>query len=382
MKILVAPNAFKGALTAPQVADAIARGLGRSGLDCTVERMPIADGGDDTLEVLVGQGGTAHTLAVEDPLGRPIDAEWGLLADGQTAVVEMARASGLKLLRDEERNPLLTSTYGSGQLIRAAVEAGARRIIVGVGGSATVDGGAGCMQALGIRLLDAAGQDLPRGGGALDRLACIDTKDVPPALRHRRVKVEVACDVDNPTLGPRGAAAVFGPQKGATTAQVDRLEANLRHFFTVVADQLGADVRDLPGGGAAGAFSAGLMAFLGAELASGIDLVLDALHFEERLSGVDLVITGEGRMDSQTLGGKGPFGLAVVARARGIPTIAIVGGIGDGEDALLDTLVAIMPIAPGPITLEESLANAAALIEQTAVRVGRLLALGGGQSSG
>ncbi len=377
MKILVAPNAFKGALSAPEAAACIAHGLAGSGLDCTLDLMPIADGGDDTLDVLVAQGGETHSLTVEGPLGRPVEAAWGLLADGQTAIVEMARASGLKLLAEAERDPLRASTYGSGQLIAAAVAAGARRIIVGVGGSATVDGGAGCLQALGVRLLDAAGDETGRGGGALADVRRIDVSRLLEPLRDGSVRVQVACDVDNPTLGPRGAAAIFGPQKGATPEMVEQLEANLRHFFTLVAGQVGVDVRDLPGGGAAGAFSAGLKAFLGAELRSGIDLVLEALHFEERLAGVDLVITGEGRMDSQTLGGKGPFGLAQAARRHGIPTVALVGSIGDGEDALLDAFAAVVPIAPGPIALAEALADGADLLERAARRVGRLLALSG-----
>ena len=378
MKILVAPNAFKEALTALEAADCIVRGLRRSGLDCVIDSMPIADGGDDTMDVLVAQGGEIREVTVDDPLGRPVRAAWGLLVDGQTAIVEMARASGLRLLREDERDPLRASTYGTGQLIAAAVEAGARRIIVGVGGSATVDGGSGCVSALGVRLLGAAGREVPRGGGALGEVRRIDTRGLLAPLRTGAVKVLVACDVDNPTLGPHGAAAVFGPQKGATPAQVELLEANLRHFFTLVAEQEGVDVRELPGGGAAGALSAGLAAFLGAELRSGIDLVLEALDFQRRLDDVDLVITGEGRMDRQTLSGKGPLGLAVAARDRGIPTVALVGGIGDGEDELMAAgLAAIVPIAPGPLTLELSMINAARLLERAAVRVGKLLQVGG-----
>jgi glycerate kinase len=377
MKILVAPNAFKGALSAPEAAACIARGLGRSGLDCELDLMPIADGGDDTMDVLVAQGGERREVTVDGPLRLPIRSAWGLLADGETAVVEMARASGLKLIAAQERNPLLTSTYGTGQLIAAAVAAGARRIIVGVGGSATVDGGAGCMQALGVRLLNADGHEVPRGGGALADIRRIDASGLLTPLREGGVEVLVACDVDNPTLGPNGAAAIFGPQKGATSEQVEVLEANLRHFFTLVAEQIDVDVREMTGGGAAGALSAGLAAFLGAELRSGIDLVLDALRFEDRLGGVDLVITGEGRMDSQTLGGKGPFGLAMAALDRGIPTVALAGSVGDGEEALMSAgLVAVLPIAPGPVTLQRSMAEAEALLESTAVRLGRLLQLG------
>ncbi len=378
MRILVAPNAFKEALTASQAAAVITQGLQRSGLACEIDRMPIADGGDDTMDVLVAQGGQVHEMTVDGPLGEPVQAAWAMLDDGQTAVVEMARASGLKLLDESQRDPLRASTYGTGQLIRAVVEAGATRVIVGVGGSATVDGGAGCVSALGVRLLGEDGRAVARGGGQLAQIRRIDSRGLIAPLRTGAVRVMVACDVDNPTLGPDGAAAVFGPQKGASPAQVDQLEDGLRRFFTLVVDHLDKDVRDLPGGGAAGALSAGLVAFLGAELHSGIDLVLDALDFQRRLDGVDLVITGEGRMDRQTLGGKGPFGLAMAARERGIPTVALVGGIGDGEDALMDAgLVAIIPIAPGPLALELALVNAEDLLERAAVRVGRLLQLGG-----
>lgn len=376
VKILVAPNAFKGALSAPEAAQCIERGLVRSGLACDITLMPIADGGDDTMDVLIAQGGRAQAVTVDGPLRRPVQAAWGMLADGETAIVEMARASGLKLLKSDERNALATSTYGTGQLIACAVASGAKRIIVGVGGSATVDGGAGCMQALGVRFLDSDGQDIPRGGGNLSKLARIDTGGLLTPLRNGQVEVLVACDVENPTLGRNGAAAVFGPQKGATPDQVDVLEDNLRHFFTLVAEQMGVDVRTLPGGGAAGALSGGLAAFLGAELKSGIDLVLDALQFEKQLDGVDLVITGEGRMDSQTLSGKGPFGLAQVAQAHGVPTLALVGSIGDGEDALHETLAAVVPVAPGPISLADALADAPLLLERAALRVGRVIRLG------
>lgn len=379
MKILIAPNAFKGSLSAVDAAGCIARGLARSGLGCAVDLMPIADGGDDTLAVLMAagaaQGAGAHQAMVEGPLGEPVQATWGMLSDGQTAVVEMARASGLKLLQPAERDPLRASTFGTGQLIAAAVEAGARRIIVGVGGSATVDGGAGCMQALGVRLLDAQGNEAPRGGGALGCVQRIDVSGLLPALRG--VAIQVACDVTNPTLGPNGAAAVFGPQKGATPEQVALLENNLRHFFTLAAEQVGVDVRDLPRGGAAGALSAGLAAFLGAELCSGIDLVLDALGAERRLDGVDLVITGEGRLDAQTLGGKGPVGIARAAQTRGIPVIALAGSIGDDEAALHAAgFDAILSIVPGVISLDEAMTRAADLLERAGERVGRLLRLG------
>jgi len=375
MKILVAPNAFKGALSAGRAAECIARGLRRSGLDCQVEVMPIADGGDDTLEALVAAGGQVRMVQVQDPLGRPIEAELGLLADGQTAVVEMARASGLKLLRPEERDPMRTSTFGTGQLIAAAVDQGARSVIVGVGGSATVDGGSGCATALGVKLLDKDGRPVPPGGGGLGLVRRIDAGGLHPGLD--RVKILVACDVDNPTLGPRGAAAIFGPQKGASPEQVKELEAGLSHFYGLVAESLGVDVRQTPRAGAAGALAAGLRAFFGAELRSGIELVLERLDCRRRLQGIDLVVTGEGRVDSQTLGDKGPIGLAREAGKQGVPVIALAGGIGDGEDELAAAgLEAVLSIVPGPLSLEEAMAGAAELAEKAGVRLGRLLRLG------
>lgn len=374
MRIVIAAGAFKHSLSANDAAEAAARGLRRSGLAADLVLLPIADGGNGTLAAALSNGGQRVPLTVRDPLGRPIAAAFGLV--GATAVIEMALASGLELLRPDELDPLRASTFGTGQLLQAALDAGARRVIVGVGGSATVDGGAGCLQALGVRLLDAAGQDVAPGGGSLHRIHRIDASGLDP--RWREVEVIVASDVDNPTLGAEGAAAVFGPQKGATPAQVDQLEANLRHFFTLTAEQIGVDVRAARGGGAAGALSAGLLAFLGGRIESGIDLILDLRGFDDLLKQADLVITSEGRMDAQTVHGKGPIGVARRAGARGVATVALVGGL-DVDDALLHEagLWAALPIVDQPLPLAAALERADALVERAALRLGYLLQISG-----
>lgn len=377
VKILIAPGAFKNSLSAAETARVIGVGLQRSGLALQLHYVPIADGGNGTLDAFLASGGARFERVVRGPLGAPVTAAWGLLADGETAVVEMALASGLELLTPETLDPLRATTYGTGELLRASLDGGAKRVIVGMGGSATVDGGAGCLQALGVRLLDAAGREVGPGGGGLADVATIDVSGLDP--RWREVDVVIASDVQNPTLGPDGAAAVFGPQKGATPDDVDVLECNLHHFFTVVADTLGVDVRATVGGGAAGAFSAGLMAFLGGRIVSGIDLVLDHGGFDAHLRDADLVITGEGQMDTQTVQGKGPIGVARRALAAGVPTVALVGGL-RADDALLHEagLAAVLPIVTHPMSLDEAIADAAALVEQAALRLAYVLAVGRG----
>lgn len=372
MRIIVAPGAFKNSLTANEVAAAIESGIARSGLDSQVLIAPIADGGNGTLDAFLSGGGKRVPVTVDDPLGRPVEAAYGMLPDGETAVVEMALASGLELVQNWQLNPLVTSTYGTGQLMQAALEAGAKRIIVGMGGSATVDGGAGCLQALGVHLFDAYGEEIGRGGGNLDNIFVIDPQGLDP--RWQNVEVLIASDVDNPTLGEQGAAAIFGPQKGATPQQVRQLESNLTHFFTLVNDQLGVDVRTVEGGGAAGAFSAGLMAFLNARIESGIDLILEHSGFADALDEADLVITGEGQMDAQTIHGKGPIGVARLAQQHGVPTIAIVGGLDVRDDILHDAgIQAVIPITTGPMTLDEAIDHAAELVERAALRLGYVL---------
>jgi glycerate kinase len=375
--ILIAPGAFKHSLSASQAADAIQRGLARSGLDFEARLCPIADGGNGTLDAFLARGGQRISVTVEGPLGEPVDAAFGWFEgapDGPTAVIEMALASGLELIPRDRLDAARASTYGTGQLMRAALDMGAARIIVGLGGSATTDGGAGCLQALGARLLDSEGQPLARGGGALGRLAQFDAGALDP--RWRAVELLIATDVDHPALGPRGAAAVFGPQKGATPEHVTLLEANLSHFFACVKAQLGRDVRETPGGGAAGALAAGLMAALGGQIRPGVDLILAHHDFEALLDGADLLVTGEGRIDAQTLGGKGPLGAARAAARRGVPSVALVGGL-EGDDAPFHDagVHVVLPIVTGPMTLDEALRHADELLERAALRLGYLLQL-------
>lgn len=375
MRIIVAPGAFKNSLTAQEAAAAVARGLEQSGLDADLTLLPVADGGNGTLDAMLAGGGERRSQVVSGPLGAPVQADWGLLPDGKTAVVEMALASGMELLAPEELDPLRAGTYGTGQLLAAALEAGATRVILGLGGSATVDGGAGCLQALGVQLLDAQGEEIGPGGAQLGRVTRVDAGGMDP--RWRDTALLLASDVDNPTLGEQGAAAVFGPQKGADAQQVETLEAQLTHFFTLIHEQTGRDLRQTPGGGAAGAFAAGMMAFLDAELQAGIDLVLAHSGFEAALAEADLVITGEGQMDEQTVRGKGPIGVARMARAQGVPTVALVGGLA-AHDAELHAagMQAVLPITPRPMPLDGALAEASQLLERAALRLGYLLQIG------
>jgi len=334
MKIIVAPNSFKGSLSATQAANAIANGVREVFPDAEVVEIPVADGGEGTVEALVSaHHGTYEWLNVEGPLGDPVLASYGLIDGGKTAVAELASASGYVLVSPAMRDPRKTSTYGFGQLLEAARKSGARSVIAGIGNSATNDGGVGMAQALGYRFLDAAGVDLPRGGAALLRLERIDDSKLNPGWRS--VQVRVACDVTNPLTGPEGASAVYGPQKGADPATVRLLDQALGRLAQVIEHQYGKRVADIPGAGAAGGTGAGLMAFLDAKLVSGAALVVDASGFDEALPGAQLVITGEGRADGQTAYGKAPGEVARRAQAAGIPTVLIAGTKGAGWEALL-----------------------------------------------
>lgn len=333
-RVLIAPQSFKGSADAVAVAAAIARGVKRVWPDAATIEMPLADGGEGTVRALVhaSRGDLRHTR-VHDPLLREIDAEWGVLGDRTTAVVEMAAANGLPLLREEERDPRRTSTRGTGELILAAAASGAHRIVIGIGGSATNDGGAGMARAFGYRFFDAGGQELPEGGAALARLTRIDGQTDPRLVRP---SIDVACDVRNPLLGAEGASAVFGPQKGATPDMVRELDAALTRYADVVERFVGRNVRDVPGAGAAGGLGAGLVAFLDARLVSGAQLVLDALGFDKRLDGASLVITGEGRIDGQSAYGKLTQAVTAAAGRRGVPVVAVAGMLGEGHEAMRD----------------------------------------------
>jgi len=374
VKILLAPNAFKHSLTQAQVAHAIAAGLRRSGLDADLHLIPLADGGNGTLDAFLADGGRRIEVETVDPIGRSITAAFGLLADEDTAVIEMALASGLELLRQDELAPLQASTYGTGVLMRAALDYGVKRIIIGMGGSATTDGGSGCLRALGVRFLDQNAQELAPGGAGLRHLQLIDQSRLDKRLQN--VEIIIASDVENPTLGAQGAAAVYAPQKGATPDDVQVLEAGLRRLFDLVDAQLGVDVRTVPGGGAAGAFSAGLMAFLGGHIESGVDLILDHHHFDALLHDAELVVTGEGRVDTQTLSGKGPVGIARRAAAQGVRTIILAGSLDVDDEQLHEAgFWSALPITPRPMPLNDALQHAAHYIENTALRLGYLLQL-------
>lgn len=326
MRVLVSPDKFRGTLTAVDAARAIGEGWRRAFPGAVIDEVPLADGGEGTLDVLVAAlGGRHERVAVTGPLGEPVEAEFGLVpvAGGPAGIVEMARASGLALVPEARRDPKLTTTRGTGELMLAACRAGARRLIVCVGGSATNDAGAGMAQALGIRLLDARGLDLGPGGAPLRGLARVDVGGLDPAVRG--VAVEVASDVDNPLVGPDGASAVYGPQKGASPEDVVTLERALERFAEVVKSGLGADVASMPGAGAAGGIGASLVAFLGATFRSGVELVMEAAGFGERLHGADLVVTGEGTLDEQSLRGKVAGGVLAAAAAAGVPAVVLCG---------------------------------------------------------
>lgn len=372
MNILIAPGAFKHSLSANQAAAAIQSGLQQALPDATFTLLPIADGGNGTLDAWLAQGGERITTTVNDPLMRPIQADYGILPDGTTAIIEMALASGIELITTAERNPMETTTFGTGELLQHALDNGATRFIIGMGGSATVDGGSGALRALGIKLLDKNGAEVPHGAGGLSDVVTIDASGL--SAKWAECEIIIASDVENLLLGDTGAAAVFGPQKGASPDDIPELEANLSHFFTLIAEQHGRDMREVIGGGAAGGLSSGLMAFLGGRITSGIDLLLEHNHFTERLKTAQVVITGEGQMDEQTVYGKGPIGVARLAREYGVPTIALVGGL-DVHDSVLHEagIQAALSIVDKPLSLASALANASDLLERAALRVGYLL---------
>jgi glycerate kinase len=376
VKIVVAPDSYKGSLTALAVAEAIERGARAVWPDAEVVKVPIADGGEGTVDALVvATGGRVEQRTVRGPLGEPVSARWGLLGGGEAAVIEMAAASGLPLVPRDRRDPRVTTTYGTGELVRAALDAGVRRLVVGIGGSATNDGGAGFARALGVRFLDAAGAELPEGGAALARLARVDLAGLDPRLAG--VDLEVACDVDNPLTGPRGASAVYGPQKGATPEVVRELDAALGRYAEVARAATGRDVAGRPGAGAAGGLGAGLLFFTPARLRPGVEIVLETTGFDAIARGADLVITGEGRTDFQTAMGKAPVGVAAAAKRHGVPVVCLAGGLGPGaDDVLAHGIDALLGTPAGPMSLEEALAGGAALVEAAAARLCRLVKVG------
>ncbi|MED4988302.1 glycerate kinase [Geobacillus sp. NFOSA3] len=376
MKVIIAPDSFKESLSALEVANAIEKGFRDIFPEAEYVKIPMADGGEGTVQSLVdATGGRIVKTEVTGPLGDRVQAFFGMLGDGKTAVIEMAAASGLHLVPSEKRNPLVTTTRGTGELILAALDEGAEHIIIGIGGSATNDGGAGMIQALGGRLLDRHGQEIGPGGGSLSELADIDLSGLDQRLKC--VKIEVACDVDNPLTGPKGASAIFGPQKGATPEMVATLDKNLHHYADVIERVLGKQVKDIPGAGAAGGLGAGLLAFLEAELKRGVEIVLETVNFHERIQGASLVITGEGRIDGQTIFGKTPIGVAKAAKRYNIPVIAIAGSVSDDSDVVRSHGIdALYSIVPGIIPLEKALANARYYVTQTARNIAAVYKIG------
>jgi glycerate kinase len=375
MKIVIAPDSFKGSLSAMEVAEAIAAGARVVFPESEIVNVPMADGGEGTVDVLVSNtGGQLISHRVTNPLGKKVTAAFGLLGDQETAIIEMAAASGLQYVSKESANPAVTTTYGTGELILAALDAGTKTVIIGLGGSATNDGGAGMAQALGYRLLDAEHKELPWGGVALKRLAQIDDSRVDQ--RVKTVKIIVASDVTNPLIGPTGASVVFGPQKGATPELVAELDEALAHYAMVLAEILGKDVAKTPGAGAAGGLGAGLLAFTPAKITSGVDIVMDVIGLAEKVKDADVVVIGEGSLDSQTPFGKAPSGVTRLVRqvAPSAKIIGLAGNVITDATPLYDMGVdSVFSVVPGVESLEKAISDASANITGTSINVFRPL---------
>ncbi|MQU61770.1 glycerate kinase [Pseudomonas sp. FSL R10-1350] len=375
MKIVIAPDSFKDSLSAEKVADAIAAGFSDVLPDAQLITRPMADGGEGTVDAIVAAGnGQLRRNRVQGPLGAAVEANWGWLPDRRTAIIEMAEASGLQLVARNERDACISSTFGTGELIKAALDAGAQRIILAIGGSATNDAGAGALQALGLGLFDAQDQPLAHGGLALANVTRIDLTGLDPRLND--VRFEIAADVNNPLCGEHGASAIFGPQKGASPEQVRLLDQALGHFADHCARILPKDVRDEPGSGAAGGLGFAAKAFFGAQFRAGVEVVAELVGLSEAVKGADLVITGEGRFDAQTLRGKTPFGVARIAQAHGVPVVVLAGTLGEGYQALYaHGIHAAFALTNGPMSLEDACAQAAQLLTDRARDIARLLTL-------
>ncbi len=376
MKVVIAPQYFKESRSGMQVARAMERGVKNALRHASCVLVPVADGGDGTLETLIDQsGGLIVRSVVSGPLGGEVTAMWGSMGDKATAVIEMAQSSGLALLKPNERDPRLTTTRGVGELFKHALDSGHRKFIVGIGGSATNDGGAGFAQALGVRLLDEGDQELEQGGAALGNLHRIDMSGIDERLSE--ITVDVACDVNNPLCGTEGASAIFGPQKGAMPEVVRELDGALAHFARIIERDVKVSVAEQPGSGAAGGLGAGLMAFTAANLRSGSDIVLDVVKMEDHLIDADVVIVGEGRFDKSTVFDKAPAAVARLARKKGIPVIGIAGSLGEGYEKLHEEgISAMFSIVRRPTTLEEAMAQTDALVASATEEVFRAFALG------
>lgn len=372
MKIVIAPDSYKGSLSALEVANNIEKGIRRIFNNLTIEKIPMADGGEGTVQSLVDStNGKIVNVIVKGPLGKDVTAFYGILGDAKTAIIEMAAASGLPLIPKEEKNPLITTSYGTGQLIKDALDKDCKNIIIGLGGSATNDGGVGAAKALGVKFLDKEGNNIGEGGGAVDKLNSIDISNIDPRIKD--CNITAACDVDNPLCGPKGASHVFGPQKGADSSMIEFLDKNLSHYAEIIKRDLSIDIINTPGSGAAGGLGAGIMAFLNASMKRGIDIVIELTDLEQKIKDADLVFTGEGMIDFQTAFGKAPFGVAKIAKKYDIPVIAIAGGIGkDAETLYSKGFDSIFSIVDGPMTLDNAIENSSILIERTAERIARV----------
>ena len=373
MKFVLAPDSFKESMTAKEAAEAMERGIKKAIPDAECIKVPMADGGEGTVQSLVdATDGEIIEVEVTGPDCNKVKAVYGILGDGKTAVIEMASASGIHLVKKEKRNPLYTTTYGTGELIKSALNKGVTNILIGIGGSATNDGGSGMLEALGAKFYDKCGDELAFGGGALEKLEKIDLSNFDERLKD--VNIEVACDVNNPLTGENGASYIFGPQKGATEEMVKHLDNSLKNYAKVIREQLGCDVENVPGAGAAGGLGAGLMAFLDADLRKGVELVIKYTKLEEKMQGADYVFTGEGSVDSQTVFGKTPFGVSTVAKKYNIPTIAFAGRIGDDvEELYKHGINSIVGILQGVTNLDEALRNGSENIQKTSENIARIL---------
>lgn len=373
MKFVIAPDSFKESMSAKKAATAIESGIHAIFPDAVCTIVPMADGGEGTVESLTSMSdGDIVKVEVVGPLGEAVTAEYGIIDHGEIAVIEMASASGIELISSQERDPLITTTYGTGQLIKHALDSGVKRILIGIGGSATNDAGAGMLQALGVSFKDQNGKELPYGGGALDLLAEIDISGLDSRIKD--VQIDVACDVSNPLIGSNGASAIFGPQKGATPETVEILDRNLAHFAELVKRELNLDIAHMEGAGAAGGLGAGLLAFLNARLKKGIELVIEYTGLEEHVKDADYVFTGEGSIDSQTIFGKTPYGVATIAKKYNIPVFAVAGKIGEGVEPLYDTgFTSIFGILKGAVQLEEALKEGEKNLTFTVENICRLI---------
>jgi glycerate kinase len=375
MKFVLAPDSFKESMTAKEVCQAMERGIKKANKDITCIHVPMADGGEGTMQSLIdATNGKIYSLKVVGPLGSEVEAMYGILGDNETGILEMASASGIQLISPDKRNPLKTTTFGTGQLIEACLDHGVKRLLIGIGGSATNDGGIGAIQALGGKFLDKDGNELGFGGGELNKLAEIDLSDFD--IRLKDTVIEVACDVSNPLCGERGASNVFGPQKGATPEIIRILDNNLAHYADIIKKQLNKDVLNIPGAGAAGGLGAGLMAFLNGTLKKGIEMVIEYASLEEQIKDCDMVWTGEGSIDFQTQYGKTPLGVAMIAKKYNKPVVALAGRVGEDIDVLYEKGIdSVFGIMKGAASIEEALSKGQENVEKTAENIVRLMDL-------